>query len=288
MSSLESAKSFAAMLDEPLSRCREILVQYADESSHGPGQVWEKLGATGFREPVTSADVAVDAVLNQTLTQIDSHSEYLSEESWRGADELPKNCWIVDPVDGTALLASGSPLYTISVALQHEGSLIAAALDFPAFRFRLTAVRGFGLHIDGDSTALAAAVSGEILVSPRLVRQMRMRLQSLDYPRDKEKVAVRGVPTASIKIASVALRFARSAIAPVGSRGSMCWDIAAATVIAHESGVRITDASGRQIGENTVAWWVPTWLASTVTPTEAEKFLMHCLVRHTSMTTEPG
>ena len=82
------------------------------------------------RDLVTVADVAVEAFLKDALTTAYPQYGFWGEES--GQTENQTNRWIVDPIDGTHSFSKGQYFWSISVALEIEGELIAGAVYAPA------------------------------------------------------------------------------------------------------------------------------------------------------------
>jgi myo-inositol-1(or 4)-monophosphatase len=61
--------------------------------------------------PVTAADMAVDSLLKERLSEILPEAGWLSEETADNADRLTRRLvWIVDPIDGTGAVKNGRPL----------------------------------------------------------------------------------------------------------------------------------------------------------------------------------
>jgi fructose-1,6-bisphosphatase/inositol monophosphatase family enzyme len=79
---------------------------------------------------VTAADLLVDEVLSEHLPKI-VDLPVCSEE--RNSAQLPRDCWLVDPIDGTAAFVAGIPTWSVSVALILEGRPAMGVVYFPAF-----------------------------------------------------------------------------------------------------------------------------------------------------------
>ena len=82
-------------------------------------------------DPVTEADVAVDAVLRQELLR--EGEGWLSEESVDDFSRLEMNrVWIIDPLDGTREFIAGIPEFCVSVAMVEDGIPVAGGICNPA------------------------------------------------------------------------------------------------------------------------------------------------------------
>jgi myo-inositol-1(or 4)-monophosphatase len=105
--------------------------------------------------PVTSADLAVNQVLQSCLTSAFPQDGWLSEESPDSLDRLQKRrVWVVDPIDGTKAFISGEPEFCISVALIELGQPVVAGIFNPSTDELFTATRGAGLSLNGKSVPL--------------------------------------------------------------------------------------------------------------------------------------
>jgi myo-inositol-1(or 4)-monophosphatase len=103
------------------------------------------------RSPVTSADLAVNRVLQSRLESVFPQDGWLSEESPDGLDRFQKRrIWVVDPIDGTKAFINGEPEFCISVALIEEGQPVVASIFNPSTDELFTASRGGGIRLNGE------------------------------------------------------------------------------------------------------------------------------------------
>ncbi len=105
-------------------------------------------------ELVTVADRAAERLLGPMLRDI-VDAPVLGEEAAAADPALLDLAggngplWLVDPIDGTANFAAGSPTYAVMVALVRDGRTDAAWILQPHQDRLITAVRGGGAAIDG-------------------------------------------------------------------------------------------------------------------------------------------
>jgi myo-inositol-1(or 4)-monophosphatase len=206
-----------------------------------------RLAATGFethtkpdRSPVTSADLAVNRILQESLTAAFPEDGWLSEETADSDDRLSKKrVWIVDPIDGTRSFVRGLPEFCLSVALVEDGMPMVAAIFNPATGEFFSAIRGRGIRIDRLPEAAQAPFTPPerplALVNPWELRVGRFR--------DLEP-HLRCRPIGSIAYA-LALVAAGQADAVVTLQGGNEWDVAAGVLLIEEGGGRVTTAEGR-------------------------------------------
>ena len=134
-----------AALDEAVC----VLEQYT------PGGIESTLKSGG--DPLTQADIAVDAVLKSVLPT--DGEGWLSEETVDSSDRLNKRrVWIVDPIDGTREFIEGIPEWCVSIGLIEDGQPVAGGIHNPATGERITGALGSGVTYVGSSEALGATV----------------------------------------------------------------------------------------------------------------------------------
>jgi myo-inositol-1(or 4)-monophosphatase len=91
--------------------------------SAGSAAVHAKAG----RDVVTDADVAAEVAIRQLLTER-TGLPVVGEEHGGQVPEDGSACWLVDPICGTRNYASGTPLWSVNVAMVERGTVIAAVV----------------------------------------------------------------------------------------------------------------------------------------------------------------
>lgn len=104
---------------------------------------------------VTSADLAVQAELEQTLCALLPGSALFGEESV-GRTASAAYLWVVDPIDGTTNFARGIPECAISVALLVENEAVLGVVYNPARDRMFYAVRGMGAWCNASPIHVSA------------------------------------------------------------------------------------------------------------------------------------
>jgi myo-inositol-1(or 4)-monophosphatase len=196
--------------------------------------VWEKTPGS----PVCDADLAVDAFLKRELLALLPSAGWLSEETLDHPERLDKGlCWLVDPIDGTRDFIRGRTGWSVSVALVSEGRALIGALSAPARNEYWSAVAGQG-----------AVRNDYKLVSSRRAQLSGARVPADSLPRiDSDLVTVEKPNSIALRIAMVG---ANEADLLATLRWGFEWDIAAATLIAHEAGAAVSDVFGQPISYN--------------------------------------
>ncbi|HEX5541569.1 MAG TPA: inositol monophosphatase family protein [Micromonospora sp.] len=99
-------------------------------------------------EPVTEADRRSDTVIREAIAATYPHHQILSEEG-DGTIDLAGPLWIVDPLDGTANYARGHPYVAVSIAYAVDGVVQVGVVHAPFLNETFTAARGRGAHLNG-------------------------------------------------------------------------------------------------------------------------------------------
>jgi myo-inositol-1(or 4)-monophosphatase len=196
-------------------------------------RTWNKENAS----PVTEADLAVDNFLRERLTGIDPAIGWLSEETVDAPERLMKDrLWIVDPIDGTRSFVAGREDWAICAALVERGRPVAAVVELPATGESFAAIKGGGATKNGQkiSASTAADAGTASIVRPAKLNAAVDALGNrLEVPR----------------IHSIAVRLSRVAAgeidAALAAANANDWDLAAADLLVHEAGGKMTDAQGR-------------------------------------------
>lgn len=231
-------KKVAKMINQ--SRFQEI-VREASRIAYGrwPGaghdlHAWDKTPGN----PVSEADLAVDAFLRRELGRLLPAAAWLSEET---ADDKARTgsdlIWLVDPIDGTRDFVRGRTGWAISVALVSCGRPLIGMLSAPAC----------------DEEWIAVAGQGAMLNNRKLIASARTGLGGARVPTDQlpgpdsDLVMVDKPNSIALRIAMVADNRA-DLVATL--RWGFEWDIAAATLIAREAGAQVSDAFGHPLSYN--------------------------------------
>jgi myo-inositol-1(or 4)-monophosphatase len=97
---------------------------------------------------VTEADLAAQEAIVQLIRSRHPGHDILAEE---GNRTLGSNAsrWLVDPLDGTTNFIHGFPVFAVSVALEHENSIVLGAIYDPCRRELFLAQKGQSATLNG-------------------------------------------------------------------------------------------------------------------------------------------
>lgn len=207
---------------------------------NGPEDWWEK----SPDNPVSRADLEVDAWLKAALAMARPDDGWLSEETADTPARLGKRrVWIIDPIDGTRDFVRGRTGWAVSVALVEDGTPVVATLAAPARKQLFVAARGHGAQM--TSTA------GEVVLG------CTPHNDAIRLPIDAQNLCAAFWPapwpggTLVEKPNSLALRMAKVAAGEADAwlegRTVNEWDVAAAALIITEAGGVVTDRHGNSL-----------------------------------------
>ncbi|MFV0360612.1 inositol monophosphatase family protein [Tropicimonas sp.] len=93
---------------------------------------------------VTRADLAAENIIREELTNARPSYGWLGEETGEVAGKDPTRRWIVDPLDGTTNFLHGLPHWSVSIALEHKGEIVAGVVFDAAKDEMFVAEKGAG------------------------------------------------------------------------------------------------------------------------------------------------
>lgn len=206
--------------------------------------------------PVTEADIEVNDLLHKRLGTARPSYGWLSEETEDDSSRLTQErVWVVDPIDGTRAFAKGKPHFVISVALVEEGRPVLGVLFNPATDEFFEAKEGHGAFLNGAPIHVSGASTIEGCRMAAFAPMFKHPAWSEPWPEmeilERNSVAYR-----------VALVASGAADAALALNGKSDWDLAAADIILHEAGGRMTAHDGTTFYYNRHSTRHPSLLAA--------------------------
>jgi myo-inositol-1(or 4)-monophosphatase len=179
-------------------------------------------------DPVTEADLAVDAVLRELLPR--PGEGWLSEETADNSDRLSASAvWIVDPLDGTREFVDGIPEWCVSIGYVVDGAPIAGGIASPARGIRITGAVGSGVEVRGG-TALPPSPG----IAGALVLASRSEVKRGEWaPVFSTPVSVRNMGSVALKLGLVGAGMADATWTLVPKNE---WDVAGGAAIVNAAG----------------------------------------------------
>ncbi len=228
-----------------------VMVQAAHKASRGLmrdlGEVENlQVSLKGPGDFVSAADRRAEKVIYEELERARPGYSFLMEEGGaiEGTDKTHK--WIIDPLDGTTNFLHGIPLFSISIALEREGVLVAGVIYCPALDELFVAERGQGAFFN-DRLRLRVANRKSLDLSVVCCGVPHQGRGDLDLFRE-ELAKLQPLVAGIRRTGSAALDLAWLAAGRFDifwERDLSPWDIAAGALIVREAGGTITDITDR-------------------------------------------
>ena len=200
-----------------------------------------------FKAALDAVERPVQALLRDRLEQARpgvAWARELDTEVTGGASEL----WVVDPLDGAVQYLQGLPQWAVSIALVRDGRPVLAVLHSANLNHTYTAALDGGAFLDG------------MPISPSTKTNLELSLIGTSHPpfvgHQPEAIAATGrAMTALLPVVGAHRNFGPTSwqVADVASgRLDAFWqygrdagNLLAASLVASEAGVTVTDADGR-------------------------------------------
>lgn len=191
----------------------------------------------GFQDWLTEADGAVEKLIRKRVSEAFPDDAFVGEEDGVSGDSEVR--WIVDPIDGTANFAHGSPIWCVSVGvvvgrMPEIGAIVAPAQDQVYF-----ARRGQGATLNGKPIRVAET------------SDPRLSAVEFGWSNRRPAEAYVGMVTRALAAGISPMRGGSGALglARVGAGHTdgyaelhiNAWDVAAALVIVKEAGAHVSD-----------------------------------------------
>jgi myo-inositol-1(or 4)-monophosphatase len=210
---------------------------------------------------VTEMDRQSEALITGHIRAVRPADAVLGEEGGQTAGGLPgggdgpagpaRVRWVVDPLDGTVNYLYGLPDWSVSIAAEVDGTVVAGVVEVPRHGETFTAVVGGGawLHRGDDATPLhcnSGVALGQALVATGFGyaaqrRQVQGEVAAALLPHVRD---IRRGGSASVDLCSVAA----GRVDAFYERGLNYWDYAAGGLIAREAGALVGGLAGRPEG----------------------------------------
>ncbi|MGQ9621052.1 MAG: inositol monophosphatase family protein [Bacteroidales bacterium] len=214
-----------------------------------------KTESKGINDFVTYVDKEAERMITRELDGIIPGAGFMAEEeiASRGAGRYR---WIIDPLDGTTNFIHGVHPFSISIALEEEGEIIAGVVFEASGREIFTAWKNGGARLNGKiiNVSSTGKITDALIATGFPYKNfsgLPGYMVCLEY-LIKNTHGVRRMGSASIDLAYVACGkfdvFYEYSLKP--------WDVAAGTLLVREAGGTVTDFKGRKeniTGEEIIA-----------------------------------
>ena len=210
--------------------------------------------------PVTEADLAVDAYLRETLCAARPDYGWLSEETTDDPARLKAEAvFVVDPIDGTIAFIKGRPHFTICAGIVVEGRPVAGAVYNPITEECFTARLGHGAFLNGTPIHPSGreTVEGCRMLADRAMLAHAAWNTPPNRTWPEMEIETRG--SIAYRVVLVACGQFDAMLALSSKRD---WDLAAADIIATEAGGLVTTHTGVTMRYNRESTLQPSVVAA--------------------------
>ncbi len=196
----------------------------------------------GEYDLVTEADRSSEKLIVASLLKHFPTHAVVAEEG--GGQETSSGYrWYVDPLDGTTNFAHGFPMFNVTLALEHDGELIAGVVYNPVHDEMFSAEKGSGAFLNGSPIHVSrAATISTALASTGFPSRKRHQNVNIHFYYQLAMLShgVRRAGAAALDLAYVAAgrldAFWEFSLNP--------WDMAAGVLLIREAGGTVTDMHG--------------------------------------------
>ncbi len=206
-----------------------------------------KVSVKNDSELVTQADARCQQIIVDRIKETYPDHGFLAEETGEGKifKQPPRGTellwWVIDPIDGTNNFAHQMLLFTISIAVMHQGEPIVGVVFEPATDSMFTAVKGGEAQLNGRR------------INASQEAMDKFASVGLDSHFDTgvphwageiiRKTRFRNLGTTALQLAYVA----KGSLAATIVNCPKVWDIAAGILIAQTAGAIVSDWQGGKV-----------------------------------------
>ncbi len=193
---------------------------------------------------VTASDRRAEEIVREELAKARPAYGFLGEEGGGRAGTDQNHRWIVDPLDGTTNFLHGIPHFSVSIALEHSGVIVAGVTYNPASNDLFVAERGKGAFLNDQRLRVAARRRlADAIVGCGLPHYGRGDLDLARYEiaaAQRNFAGLRRYGSATLDLAWVAA----GRLDAYWERDLSPWDMAAGVLLVREAGGFVSDIDG--------------------------------------------
>jgi myo-inositol-1(or 4)-monophosphatase len=212
---------------------------------HDLGEVEQlQVSVKGPGNFVSAADRSAEEIVREELAKARPAYGFLGEEGGARAGADPSHRFIVDPLDGTTNFLHGIAHFSVSIALEHNGVIVAGVTYNPANNDLFVAERGKGAFLNDQRLRVAARRRlSDAIVACGLPHYGRGGLDLSRYEiaaAQRNFAGLRRYGAATLDLAWVAA----GRLDAYWERNLSPWDMAAGVLLVREAGGFVSDLDG--------------------------------------------
>jgi myo-inositol-1(or 4)-monophosphatase len=229
--------------DQHLRAAREAALEAGRMLRSGMDEGRE-ISFKGAVDLVTNFDRRAQDLIYERLSATFPDHGFLAEEGLNRREKSEFR-WVFDPLDGTTNFAHRFPIFTVSIALQHQGGIVLGVVYDPMRDEIFQAIKGEGARLNGQRIRVSAVadLDGSLLATgfPYDLRESPVNnIAHFNHFLTRAQ-AVRRCGSAALDLCYVACGrfdgFWELKLKP--------WDQAAGALIVEQAGGRVSDFGGR-------------------------------------------
>jgi myo-inositol-1(or 4)-monophosphatase len=229
------------------------IIAVAQEAALKAGKILrENIGGTrqiiykGDINLMTEMDMRSEREIVETLREAFPNHGIVAEEETNIRNDSGFT-WIIDPLDGTTNYAHGYPCFSVSIALEQEGVIVAGIVYDPMREELFSAQKGQGAFMNGKKISVSGidSLMNSLLATGFPYDRKVSEKDNMNYFHDLLMASqeVRRDGSAALDLCCVASGrfdgFWELKLKP--------WDVAAGSLVVSEAGGLVTDLSGKQL-----------------------------------------
>jgi myo-inositol-1(or 4)-monophosphatase len=195
---------------------------------------------------VTEADRASEKLIVSRLRERFPAHAVVAEEGFGRDSASAEYRWYVDPLDGTTNFAHGFPMFNATLALEHNGELVAGVIFDPLRNEMFSAELGAGAFLNGSRISVSHApdLDSSLLATgfPSRKRHRNVNVYFF-YQMAMMTHGVRRAGSAALDLAYVAC----GRLDGYWEFGLSPWDMAAGVLLVREAGGVTSDMYGHPV-----------------------------------------
>ena len=234
------------------TKLRELCLQVREISEETAAFIRSKVGMVGTSEIefkdrnslVSYVDKTAEQMLVDRLSVLVENPGFITEE-----DTVDNNraeyTWVIDPLDGTTNFLQGIPIFSVSVALSHNGEVILGCVVDVMQHQSFYAWKGGGTWVNGEPVRVSnVGKLSDAIIATGFPYYSPDRLHRLAILFHDILLASRGIR----RLGSAALDMTYVACGRMDcfyETDLNAWDVAAGTILVREAGGTVTDFDGQ-------------------------------------------
>jgi myo-inositol-1(or 4)-monophosphatase len=204
----------------------------------------------GRHNLVTEYDHKAEKAIIDFLKVQVPESQFLAEESGATGHKEQDIRWIIDPLDGTVNFAHQIPFFSVSIAAEKQGRVVAGVVYQPITQELFVAEKERGAFLNGKTLRVSSIskLEDSILSTGFPYNLIENPLHCIEHFTDILRL---GIPIRRLGVASIDLSYMAAGRFDAFFEAKLAhWDYAAAGLLIEEAGGKLTNWSGHPVQPN--------------------------------------